>query len=158
MTLIDHPCNGRLLQGVPPFSIEITLYGRTRNAYERVTEVPGSYDQRLEGTHLLTDRNLPLSLKTLLLTTNRHEIWTIRAFAEQELGLRFRCDTTVNPSLDCALQPLVFRLSPDQIVDLDMANKRRATDWRDLADRQFAVCENTLYCCRAGVNAFAVNP
>ena len=33
----------------PPFAIEITLYGRTRETYEALTAVPGSYDRCLRG-------------------------------------------------------------------------------------------------------------
>ena len=142
----------------PPFSIEITLYGRTRKTYERVTGVPGSYDRCLAGIRLLMERGLPLSLKTLLLTTNSHELWAIRAFAEQELGLPFRFDATVNPRLDCSVQPLSFRLDPRQIVGLDLTDDRRAAEWRDLADRQCPRSGDALYGCRAGVDAFAINP
>ena len=31
-----------------PFSVEITLYGRTRETYERLTGVPGSFDRCLQ--------------------------------------------------------------------------------------------------------------
>ena len=42
-----------------PFAIEITLYGRTRETYERITGVPGSYDRCMRGIRLLLDRGLP---------------------------------------------------------------------------------------------------
>ena len=32
-----------------PFAIEITLYGRTRETYERLTGVPGSFDRCMRG-------------------------------------------------------------------------------------------------------------
>src|SRR5712672_1216583 len=47
-----------------PFVIEITLYGATRETYEELTRVPGSYDKCLRGIDLLLERNLPLKLKT----------------------------------------------------------------------------------------------
>src|SRR5437763_10504952 len=56
-----------------PFSLEIPLYGRTRETYEQLTGVPGSYDRCLRGIHLLLDRGLPLKLKTVALTINKHE-------------------------------------------------------------------------------------
>jgi MoaA/NifB/PqqE/SkfB family radical SAM enzyme len=37
----------------PPFAIEITLYGRTRQTYEALTRIPGSYDRCLRGIKLL---------------------------------------------------------------------------------------------------------
>lgn len=156
-TLIT-PSLADFLKDWPPFSIEITLYGRTRETYEKVTATPGSYDRCMAAIRLLMERDLPLSLKTLLLTTNSHEIWAMRAFVEEELGLRFRFDPTVNPRLDFSPQPLAFRLAPDRIVELDILDNRRANEWRDLADRQFVSSENTLYVCGAGMNTCAVNP
>src|ERR1044071_2304213 len=39
-----------------PFSLEITLYGRTRETYERLTGVPGSFDRCMRGISLALDR------------------------------------------------------------------------------------------------------
>jgi MoaA/NifB/PqqE/SkfB family radical SAM enzyme len=36
-----------------PFAIEITLYGATKETYDRLTGVPGSYEKCLRGIHLL---------------------------------------------------------------------------------------------------------
>ena len=62
----------------PPFSIEITLYGRTRETYERLTGIPGSYQRCLHGIHLLRERGLPVKLKTVAVTMNKHEIWDMK--------------------------------------------------------------------------------
>ena len=56
-----------------PFAIEITLYGRTRETYERLTGVPGSFDRCMRGIRLLKERGLPLKLKSVAVTINRHE-------------------------------------------------------------------------------------
>ena len=78
-----------------PFAIEITLYGRTRETYERLTGVRGSFDRCLRGIHLLRERELPLALKTVAVTTNRHELAEMQAFADErardrhlEIGLK----------------------------------------------------------------------
>src|SRR6202167_5729412 len=75
-----------------PFSIEITLYGYTRETYERLTGISGSYDRCLGGIHLLRERGLPLKLKTVATSINKHEVSAMREFAEQELGVEFKCD------------------------------------------------------------------
>ncbi len=62
-----------------PFAIEITLYGRTRETYERLTRVPGSFDRCMRGIRLLKERGLPLKLKTVAVTINRHEMRTCSA-------------------------------------------------------------------------------
>ena len=53
-----------------PFAIEITLYGATRETYEALTQVPGSFDRCMKGIRLLQERNLPLKLKTVPTTVN----------------------------------------------------------------------------------------
>ena len=70
----------------PPFAIEITLYGRTRETYEALTAIPGSYDRCLRGIKLLKERGLPLKLKTVATSINKHEVLAMRQFAEEELG------------------------------------------------------------------------
>ena len=69
-----------------PFAIEITLYGRTKETYERLTGVPGSYEKCLRGIHLLLERKLPLALKSVAVTVNVHELHDMQEFAD-ELGV-----------------------------------------------------------------------
>ena len=65
-----------------PFSIEITLYGATKETYEALTGIPGSYDHCLRGIHLLLERRLPLKLKTVAVSINKHEIGAMKKLAE----------------------------------------------------------------------------
>jgi len=83
-----------------PEKIEISLYGMTRETYDRVTRVPGSFDKCMEGIQRLVDRGIPLSLKTMALAWNQHEIQAMDAYAKS-LGLVFRFDSSLNPRVDC---------------------------------------------------------
>ena len=58
---------------LPPRRIEITLYGMTEATYEAVTGLPGSYKKCIRGIELLHERGLPLRLKTIGLTINKHD-------------------------------------------------------------------------------------
>src|SRR5437660_4117646 len=100
----------------PPFAIEITLYGRTRETYEALTAVPGSYDRCLRGIRLLQERGLPLKLKTVATSVNKHEVLAMKHFAEEELGVEFKTDGQINPSIDCSQSPLAVRLAPEEVV------------------------------------------
>src|SRR5436190_3162298 len=104
----------------PPFAIEITLYGRTKKTYEALTGIPGSYERCLRGVRLLRDRGLPLKLKTVPTTINKHEVFAMKRFAEDELGVEFKFDAQINPRIDCSQSPLAVRLSPEDVVALDM--------------------------------------
>src|SRR5258708_37666428 len=56
----------------PPFSIEITLYGRTKETYETLTGIPVSYERCLGGIEHLRARKLPLKLEPGDTCSNRH--------------------------------------------------------------------------------------
>ena len=58
----------------------------------------------LRGIALLRDRGLPLTLKTVAVTVNKHEVWDMQRFAEDELGVPFRFDAMMNPRIDCLLR------------------------------------------------------
>lgn len=146
-----------------PFSIEITLYGRSKETYERLTGIAGSYERCMRGIRLLMERKLPLKLKTVGVTVNRHEIWEMKRFAEEELGLEFKFDAMMTPRIDCSRSPLAVRLTPEEVVELDLEDPRRATEWQRLAE-QFngpvhrAEHRNEVYHCGGGLNSFAIDP
>ena len=108
-----------------PFAIEVTLYGRTRETYERLTGVPGSFDRCMRGIQLLKERGLPLKLKTVAVTINRHEIAGMQRFAEEELGLPFKFDGMINARIDCSGSPLAVRLAAREMVALDVGDPVR---------------------------------
>jgi radical SAM protein with 4Fe4S-binding SPASM domain len=146
----------------PPFSIEITLYGATRETYETLTRIPGSYDRCMRGIHLLLERNLPLSLKAVAVSINRHEIDAMREIAAS-LGVEFKFDAMINPRIDCGSSPLAVRLSPAEIVELDLQNPQRVADWRRLATEFVPPLAPSgeaaqLYDCGGGVNSWAIDP
>lgn len=146
-----------------PFAIEITLYGRTKETYERLTGVPGSYEKCLRGIRLLQERDLPLKLKTVAVTVNVHEIWDMQRFAQDELNVPFKFDAMLNPRLDCSQSPLAVRLTPEETVGLDLQDSSRMDEWRLFAEKYFrpanppAQSEN-LYHCGGGVSSFSIDP
>jgi radical SAM protein with 4Fe4S-binding SPASM domain len=161
-TLIDEVVAGFLAER-RPFSIEITIHGRTRETYERISGIPGSYDRCLRGIRLLRERDLPLRLKTVVLTMNRHEILEIKRWVEEELGLKFRFDAMVNPRLDCSRGPLRVRLKPQEVVELDFLDPKRVEAWRRFDERFHGPVHlpekvDDLYHCGAGVHEFALDP
>jgi len=150
------------LAALPPFAIEITLYGATAATFERVTGIPGSHARCLRGIDLLLARGLRLRLKTVAMTANRCEIDAMRRFAE-ERGIPFRFDAMINPRLDGSPDPLEMRLSPEEVVALDIADLRRVEEWKRF-DECFhgpahEPCERPqVYHCGAGLTMFSIDP
>ena len=144
-----------------PFAIEITLYGATRETYERLTQVPGSFDRCMAGIRLLLERNLPLKLKAVPTTINFHELSRMRQFAE-ELGAEFKFDALVNPRTDCSQSPLSVRLSPEQVVSIDFGDPVRKAEFRKMAEAELAGENRSQgekrYTCGGGLNGCAIDP
>lgn len=160
-TLINEKIADYLVE-YPPFAIEITLYGRTKETYEALTQIPGSYERCLRGIKLLKERGLPLKLKTVATSINKHEVAEMRRFAEEEIGVEFKFDGLINPRIDCSQSPLAVRLTPEEVVALDMAAPGAMSDYRKLANHELqnpsnAGADGDIYICGGGVNSFAIN-
>ena len=151
-----------LLAEWTPFAIEVTLYGRTRETYEALTGIPGSFDKCIRGIELMRERKLPLKLKTVAVTINKHEVSAMKQFAA-DLGCEFKFDPMINPRIDCSSSPLAVRLSPSEIVSLDLEDPQRVAEWQRMATT-FAPLPPPegeaaeIYDCGAGVNSFAIDP
>lgn len=147
-----------LLADLRPRSVEITLYGATAATYEQVTRVPGSYARCRRGIDLLLQRGLPLSLKAILLTTNRHELPEMRALAGQ-LGVSFRYDGMLWPRLDGSRRAFDYQLSVPEMIQLDYADAEREREWDRMASvfGGRPVRAENVYCCGAGLHSFHVD-
>ena len=146
-----------------PFNIEITLYGSTRKTYEQVTGVRGSFDRCMRGIRFLVERKLPLKLKTVAIASNKHELWDMKRFVEDELGLEFKFDALINPRCDCSLGPLDVRLLPEEVVKLDLQDPKRVDEWRNLLKRgsnfsNMGKNGKAVWQCGSGLNTFAIDP
>ncbi len=160
-TLINEKIADYLVEW-PPFAIEITLYGRTKETYEALTQIPGSYERCLRGIKLLKGRGLPLKLKTVATSINKHEIFAMKQFAEEDLGVEFKFDGQINPRIDCSQSPLAVRLTPEDLVALDLHSPKRVTEYRKLMQHDLEgppplAQDSTVYFCGGGVNGFAIN-
>lgn len=146
----------------PPFDIEVTLYGRTKATYESLTGIPGSFEKCLRGIELIRSRHLPLKLKTVALTINKHEVAAMKRFAH-DLGLEFKFDPMISPRIDCSSSPLAVRLDPADIVAMDLEDPERVSEWKRLALECAPELPSDgearpLYECGGGVNTFAIDP
>ena len=88
----------RLFEEYPPFKVDVSIYGATAETYEAVTRVPGSFPKFLAGLDRLRRAGIPYSLKTVLMTINKHELSAMRRMAE-EMGVAFRMDSAIFPCL-----------------------------------------------------------
>jgi len=142
-----------------PFSIEISLYGATQATYERVTGIPGSYARCMRGIELLLERDLPLRLKSVLLTLNQHELAQMKEFSES-LGSEYNFDPMINAGIAGDLYPTQFRLSPEQIISLEIQDPDRSKKWPKMFEKykDLQIETRQMYTCGAGRSGFHIDP
>ncbi len=147
-----------LLADYYPLAVAITVYGITRETYERVSRAPGSYDKCMDGIDRLMARGIKPNLRTIPMAASSGDVGGVRAFAK-ERGLKFQFDPLLTPRKDGGAYDFTQRLSPREIVELDLLDEERVESFRDLAyDRPAAPVNGDLFHCGAGAISFSINP
>ncbi|MGB7630679.1 MAG: radical SAM protein, partial [Candidatus Deferrimicrobium sp.] len=154
-----------LFREFPPRDIEVTVYGVTRDTYERVTRKPGSYDQFRRGLALLMQSGVRVRLKAVAIQSNFSEHAAIADFCrahtrdyfrfDPQLHLRFDGDSDRNDEIRAE------RLAPEQIIALEQADEKRMRVLRKDCDTliQQEACHpgcDHLFHCGAGRRSFTI--
>lgn len=147
-----------LLASAPPQAVDITLYGATRETYEAITQQPGSFDRCINTITMLHERDVNVTLKAMLLTVNKHELEAMQIFAD-ELGIKFRYDGTIWPRLDGNEDPYHYRISTEEMFEIDRADKERYAEWQRRACEfsNIAIRNEFVFSCGAGVRSFHID-
>jgi len=160
--------NGRLITPeianlfarIPPLEkIEITVYGMTKESYEAVVRVPGSYDEFKRGMDLLAEKNIPFVVKSALLPPNRDEMDEFEAWAatlpamdkppSYSMFFDFRCRRDL-PEKNQQIQSL--RLSPeDGLCILSRDQERYVEGMREFCSKFMRPPGEKLLTCGAGL-------
>ncbi len=151
----------------PPFTIDVSCHGATPETFEKVTQVPGSFGRFQDGIRRLLERGLPLKIKTKAMTVNQHELPKIKAFVEG-LGLEFNLYTTIHPRLDGDLSSTEYRLSPEEIVELELGNALAADDAEERCANEDSPApvsvalkppsDDRMFRCGCGTNTITISP
>jgi len=151
-----------LFAAEPPLGVEISLYGMTKETYERVTQVPGSFEKCREGIRRLVERKVPLKLKTMALAWNAHEVVAMADYAAS-LGLEFRFDANLNARVDCgADRNGELQIDARRAVELAQASPARLAEIKAFCEKhvvpQRPEDDPRVYSCGAGDISFTVDP
>ncbi len=118
-----------LFRRYPPEDMEVTVYGVTKETYEAVTRVPGSFRAFMKGLGLLQDGGLKVRLKAMALRSNVHELPLIAEFCRAHTVDYFRFDPFLHMRLDRNEERNELiraeRLSPEEIVALEISDQER---------------------------------
>jgi radical SAM protein with 4Fe4S-binding SPASM domain len=146
-----------LLRELPPFAVEVTLYGATAATYETVTGVRGSYERCIAGIERLISGNIRVRLKTILMTLNSHEFSAMQDMAKR-YDVEFRSDAAIFPCFDNTLSPVELRVSPEAVVAKEFSDPETFRQWREHFERsRETFLTGPLYQCGAGLTTFHVD-
>jgi MoaA/NifB/PqqE/SkfB family radical SAM enzyme len=154
-TLVDESM-ADFLADFLPHTVEISIYGATAAAHDRVTGVDGSFEKTMRGFKLLKDRGIDVSLKTILMTLNRDELEGMLDIAKVN-GVKFRVDGAIFPRLDGDKGPLELRLKPEEVVEREFMIPGATALWREFIEKIGTLeAAESLYDCGAGVSCFHI--
>jgi radical SAM protein with 4Fe4S-binding SPASM domain len=159
-TLLDDE-SIRYLRKNPPYSIEITLNGRTKRTYETVSQVNGSFEKAMANIYKLASGKLPLSLKAVGLKENKDEIRDIKLFTENLLGKkRFKFDSFIIPRLNGDRVPCLHRLSAAEITALEVSDPEMGPyrEGQLARHRSFPRAQEHKYHCNTHLKNFYITP
>ncbi len=155
-----------LFRRYPLRDIEVTVYGVTKETYERVTGIPGSYAKFRRGLALLLDNGIKVRLKAMALRSNVHELPAIARFCRERTKDAFRFDPVLHLRFDehgeRNKKILAERLSPEEIIEIERADPERSAAAEKTCRRLDASLSaqedsNCLFQCGAGNESFAVS-
>ena len=154
------------LEKSPPYSIEITLNGITKETYETITQIEGSFSKALENIKKLKEKGLPLILKSNCLKQNKQEIEKIKVFVDNFLGKAkgkyyFKYDPMIYPRLNGDKTPCDFRLSFEELVELRKEDADIWQEYQKSLHSEFPGLERDggfLYHCNSWMKQFFINP
>lgn len=145
-----------LFQELPPRVVEVSVYGASRDVYETVTKVRGSYDRCLRGIEMLLAGGVPVKIKTVMMTLNKEEVSGIQEIAER-YGVSFHFDAAIFPRLDGDRAPLAYRVPKEEVLRQELKDPELLPQWRAASRRVKPDLESDkLYQCGAASTGFHI--
>lgn len=140
------------------FSVEVTLYGASDDTYRQITGSADAFEKCLRGISLLCETDLNVSVKSVILAQNQHELGDMKRIAESH-GLPFRYDFNINPRLDGSAEPCDHRLSCDDAIIIDALDEQRVLALKEfyqhVSGREYN--HEYIFHCGAGMESFHID-
>lgn len=154
------------LKKYPPRDIEVTVYGVTKETYERISRKPGSFNAFMRGLDILMGTGNRIRFKTMALRSNLHEHPKIAQFCRERTKDYFRFDPQLHLRFDrnAERNNLIKseRLSPDEVAAVERADDARFGLLKKNCNKLINESFNHIECyhlfhCGAGNGSFNVS-
>lgn len=150
----------------PPRDIEVTVYGVTKETYERVARTPGSFIAFKRGLNLLLKNNIKVRFKAMALRSNINELPQISRFCRKITKDYFRFDPFLHLRFDRNLKRnkeiRSERLFAEEIVAIEKADSERFSALEKGCDKLIMPGSKHINCdhlfhCGTGNGSFTVS-
>jgi len=122
----------RLFKEYPVETISTSVYGCTKETYESVTGVNGSFDRFIKALEKLKTSGIPFELKFITLKQNYSDVNKAVDFAKKyEVPISVNMD--IHAANDGSDSPINHRISAEEAVLFDIYDPDRAMYWESLA-------------------------
>ena len=153
-----------LFKKYPPFAVEVSLYGASEDMYQQVTGTKGSFQLVKKNLRRMMEAKLIVKCKSVAFKPLHTDMAAMQDYVENELGLTFRFDTKIDPSI-YGDQLDDIRLSAEEVVRMEEAlvgRENLASDMAALFDINKKAIKakksgKDLYRCGAGKNSFYID-
>jgi len=112
-TLVDESAADRIAE-LAPISVEVSIYGASRETYGIVTRSPAGFDAVMAGLELLSGKGLRIVLKFPVMRENVGDLSRVREIAGV-LGVRLVEEPRLTPRDDGDPSPMAHHLSDCQM-------------------------------------------
>ncbi|MFA5146332.1 MAG: radical SAM protein [Candidatus Omnitrophota bacterium] len=106
-----------MLRDIGISDVDISFLGSSRETFDSITQVEGSYDKVVSGVMALRLKGIVPVLKACAMKTNMEELADIFEMARR-LGASFGFSPSVIPRLDLDKKPTFFRLTSEECLDI----------------------------------------
>ncbi len=147
-----------LFRELPPWHIEVSVYGASEETYRRITGVDGAFLSAVGGVTALLDAGLRVEAKTVLLTLNSEEFSEIESLCRELTG-SFRYDSMIVPAFDGDRSAERLRVPVEESIKHEFMIPGIADEWRREKERYEGLPpSDRLYQCGAGRKTFCISP
>ena len=144
-----------------PYSIEITLNSLKEERFDIITGTRGNLQRCISNIEDAVRAGLPIVLKSNGLKINKDEISQIKAFAGKLLGEnKFKFDSYITSMLDGDKAPLNYRLSPEEIIELEESDYEIKEFLKEGYNKSinYEFDKELLYKCNTWLTNFFIDP
>ncbi len=149
------------LQELGPNKVDISIHGFTRGTFEKITQLPGSQERVFRAIDLLTQRGIPVGIKSNLFEFNKDELRQVKEFASSR-GASYRWSPRFFARNDGSMDPYQYQLTEEKVSQVaeGLGQTPQINEGKEEAPRKRAgwARGEKLFSCGFGYTDLVINP